>query len=296
MLIIPFYSSNYENILEESDFHSSSEEEDEENNLEDSNVNDISFSDSNDHIRIELTPASIDRDDNNNNSNFAPSVRMHNLHAVYGSQNLANLATGLRNMKNTCYINAVVQCLFKSSQLVKDLMSKSDEAVMNPSRSLSNELRFLFLVLRSGVYKSITPYDFKRRIDSLLPQFAGNGQHDAQEFLTGLLDIMESEASSSSTVSSFEGSFVSTITCLTCNQKSNPKTEPFNCLQVKVTSSVEQSIQDFQRSEKIEWRCDHPSCNSTSMSVAEKKIELAKLPDTLIIQLKRFEVGFYEEK
>ena len=139
----------------------------------------------------------------------APSAsRMNNLSAIHG--NSKGTATGLRNTGNTCYLNSVVQVIANSSLLVKNLLK--GETIVSPPRKLVDELRFLLLVLRSGKFKHVTPNDFKKKIDQSLPKFSGNNQHDAQEFLSDLLRVIETETVPDTPLDVLEGRFESKVT------------------------------------------------------------------------------------
>ena len=221
--IMPTVLETYFDDLTDSDYENSSA--------------DTSFEESTSFIR--MSPSKITRERKTPTKPTKPtnsaksSIRMHNLHAVYGNKS-DYIATGIKNIGNSCYMNAVLQCLKSSEQLVEVLLSKRDQVIINPTGSLVNELRFLLLVMQSGDYKSISPLDFKERLGSILPQFAGYYQEDAHEFLTGLLDTIKTEMELQTDFEMFEGTFESSITCSTCKNESKPKKEPFNNLQIAI--------------------------------------------------------------
>lgn len=86
----------------------------------------------------------------------------------------------------------------------------------------------------------------------------------------------------------FEGIFMSTLTCTSCQDKSDTF-EPFNCISLPIPSGSHCHIRDclshFSKEERIAaWEC--PKCKQKRE--AEKRIVICKLPKILIIHLKRF--------
>ena len=108
--------------------------------------------------------------------------KIHNLNGVYGGNKGDYLSTGLRNTGNYCYLIAVLQCIIKCDDLFKMLMNGREGRLSHFSGSLTDELRFLAMVLRSGEYRYVTPNDFRLKVADKLNQFSGNRQHDAHEF------------------------------------------------------------------------------------------------------------------
>ena len=90
---------------------------------------------------------------------------------------------GLNNLGNTCFMNAVLQCLAHTPALVHALES-------NPSKAdrLVASLRSLLQALQQRGRSSVAPNQFKKEIGTRAPYFAGYQQHDAQEFLRYLVD------------------------------------------------------------------------------------------------------------
>nr|CCA22162.1 ubiquitinspecific protease putative [Albugo laibachii Nc14] len=95
---------------------------------------------------------------------------------------------GLENIGNTC----CVQCLSHLQVLMRyfDTNDRMEESAGRGQVVVS--FHSLMQKLWSNA-KSIEPYELKRVISRLQPQFQGHEQHDAQEFLRFLLDSLHDE-------------------------------------------------------------------------------------------------------
>ncbi|GKZ01012.1 hypothetical protein MPSEU_001052700 [Mayamaea pseudoterrestris] len=111
-----------------------------------------------------------------------------------------SLATaGLKNIGNTCYINAPLQCLLHSTPLTRHFLSGTYREDLNSDHVMrtGGELAISFArvvremqmnpqLCRNGGYFS--PLALRRSVAKFDARFAGSQQQDAQEFLAYLLD------------------------------------------------------------------------------------------------------------
>ncbi|XP_077044515.1 ubiquitin carboxyl-terminal hydrolase 43 isoform X1 [Agelaius phoeniceus] len=103
-------------------------------------------------------------------------------------------AQGLRNHGNTCFMNAVVQCLSNTAPLAERL-------ALGRYRARGEVTQRLAALVRALWTREYTPQlsaEFKNIVSKHSSQFRGNAQHDALEFLLWLLDRMHEDLGAAS--------------------------------------------------------------------------------------------------
>ncbi|BEI95738.1 hypothetical protein CcaverHIS631_0106870 [Cutaneotrichosporon cavernicola] len=172
--------------------------------------------------------------------------------------------TGLKNLGNTCYMNSTVQCLSATFPFAQFFLDGAYRRDLNTTSNLGTKGRMAkaFAALLTAVwgedFKSLSPITFRQSIISFNDLFAGNLQHDSQEFLSFVLDglhedlnrvkqkpqiemtpdreraletlspsvasdkewILYRQRDDSFIVDLFQGQYMSRTTCLTCRKTS----------------------------------------------------------------------------
>ncbi|XP_068066071.1 ubiquitin carboxyl-terminal hydrolase 43 [Anomalospiza imberbis] len=106
-------------------------------------------------------------------------------------------AQGLRNHGNTCFMNAVVQCLSNTAPLAERLALGRYRA-RGPRAEVTHRLAALVRALWTRQYTPQLSAEFKNIVSKHSSQFRGNAQHDALEFLLWLLDRMHEDLGAAS--------------------------------------------------------------------------------------------------
>ncbi|NXA35898.1 UBP43 hydrolase, partial [Eudromia elegans] len=104
---------------------------------------------------------------------------------------------GLRNHGNTCFMNAVVQCLSNTAPLA-ELLALGRYRARGARAQVTHRLAALVRALWSLDYTPQLSAEFKSIVAQHSSQFRGNAQHDALEFLLWLLDRLHEDLGASS--------------------------------------------------------------------------------------------------
>ncbi|KAG5860814.1 Ubiquitin carboxyl-terminal hydrolase 5, partial [Gonioctena quinquepunctata] len=117
--------------------------------------------------------------------------------------------TGMTNMGNSCYLNSVIQMLFRIPDFIHKYYQGADEIFgksgADPAEDFSVQMSKLGYGLLSGKYAvppppdspvdadppGICPSMFKTLVGRGHPEFSTKKQQDAQEFLLHLLTLLE---------------------------------------------------------------------------------------------------------
>ncbi|KAG9313137.1 hypothetical protein JVU11DRAFT_6587 [Chiua virens] len=122
-----------------------------------------------------------------------PPTIQSNYPVIYWSD-IQNNTTGLKNLGNTCYMNATIQCLNATvpfARFFTDGRWKNAVNMLNPMGTkgvLVNAFASILYEMSHSELPHFTPLPFRKSICHHAPQFGGSDQHDSQEFLTFLLD------------------------------------------------------------------------------------------------------------
>ena len=227
---------------------------------------------------------------------------------------------GLRNLGNTCYLNASLQVLFSLApdflqdlgKMYSEIKAKSTDTSTESSIPICSSIlvigKELGLVsdipgIESTGSSSADPSILKKEIDKKLPDFKGYQQQDAEEFMSRLIDILHEELLDATKNIGIEEKSLPTSTffrlviklsrkCDSCGS-SESSHETFNRLALEVHDrdmsdnewNIEKSLEQYFSTEKVEnFQCEE--CNN-SISCT-RCTTIVSRPKALLVQLKRF--------
>ncbi|XP_034290556.1 inactive ubiquitin carboxyl-terminal hydrolase 50 [Pantherophis guttatus] len=232
--------------------------------------------------------------------------------------------TGLRNLGNTCYMNAVIQCLCSVSPLVEYFLSGKYIASLDKENGeIATAFAYLMNDMWLGDFDCVSPEVFRLVIGERYPAFIKKTQQDAQEFLIYVLNELhealkktnkkKNQGSSSTAWESrsclsdcsiitrlFEGHLSYDIMCLEC-QTTTYKTEIFTVLSLPIPyeseCSLEECLDCFFQQDVLTWN-NQINCSCCGIKTdAAVKASIAKSPKMVIFHLKRFDCqGSYKKK
>ncbi|XP_063782064.1 inactive ubiquitin carboxyl-terminal hydrolase 50 [Pseudophryne corroboree] len=223
--------------------------------------------------------------------------------------------TGLRNLGNTCYMNAVIQCLSCTTPLAEYLLSWLFETdVAGDNKEVVNAFANIMADLWFGEAQYVSSEDFWFAICNVHPSFGKKSQQDAQELLIYTLNALHEDltnnfsrrhstpnrsrsyigynVSDSVITRLFQGVLRQKTVCLECGHTSH-KDDIFTVLSLPIPPGNETSLQQclecfFQQ--VMLTLTDKIFCPYCKMKQdTSVKVRICKLPKILILHLKRFE-------
>ncbi|KAL0463685.1 UNVERIFIED_CONTAM: Ubiquitin carboxyl-terminal hydrolase 15 [Sesamum latifolium] len=217
---------------------------------------------------------------------------------------------GLLNCGNSCYANAVLQCLTCTKPLIVYLLRQShSRAGCGKDWCLMCELEQLVLMLRESG-GPLSPMNILMYIRSLNSQIGDGSQEDAHEFLRLLVASMQSiclegfggenfvEPRLQDTTfiqHMFGGCLRSKVKCLRCHHESE-RYENIMDLTLEIfgwVKSLEDALTQFTSSEELDGENMYRCTRCAAYVRARKQLSIQEAPNILTIVLKRFQEGNY---
>ena len=229
------------------------------------------------------------------------------------SESRVNKYVGIQNLGSTCYINSLIQIIFMQHELRNFIINckifdKGDEST-ELRYNLLHQLQDLFNILQFSSRKYIVPTEFifSLKDENNINPIDVMQQQDVQEFLQIFFDRIISQINEINKCQSVDNGtnvFEQIVGGSIANQMIQGRQsdrhivnqireleEPFYCLslEVKGFKDLLSSLKKFVENEYIDdfsWEEGKPVENIT------KRQCISKLPSTLFLHLKRFEINF----
>ena len=237
-----------------------------------------------------------DTEEDDNNNEAAQSISGYSLKSCGH--------VGLKNLGCICYMNSIMQQLYMVPTFRYAIMSADDKELPKPASNynysidddnLLHQLQNMYTYLTFSEKMDYNPKDFCFSYKD----FDGNpinvrAQQDSQEFYNNFCDKIENCLKHSQYKyiinDVFSGQSCSSVLCKNCQHISNRFEDFYNLtLEVKNLNNLKESLQKLSVPEIIE---DFKCSNCDKKVTINKITSLNKLPNVLIVHLKRFYLDY----
>ncbi|KAI4321109.1 hypothetical protein MLD38_034529 [Melastoma candidum] len=227
---------------------------------------------------------------------------------LYTWKEVELLPCGFINCGNSCYANAVLQCLAFTPPLTAYFLQEFHSMTCT-KKDWCFMCKFEGVILKAKVGISpISPIEIVSHLRNIGSQLSNGRQEDAHEFLRYAIDSMQSICLAKSGLKctsvdeettliglTFGGYLRSKIRCTKCQSKSE-RHERMMDLTVEIEGDIgtlEEALHRFTESETLDGDNKYQCSSCKSYEKARKKLTVLEAPNILTISLKRFQTGRY---
>ncbi|XP_051118053.1 ubiquitin carboxyl-terminal hydrolase 17-like [Andrographis paniculata] len=228
---------------------------------------------------------------------------------LYNWNKIELIPRGLINCGNSCFANAVLQCLaFTPPLTAYFLQGLHTKDCKTKEWCFTCELEALVKKAKEGK-TLLSPERVMSQMQNIGRNLANGREEDAHEFLRYAIETMQSACLKESGVKmpsslneettllglTFGGYLQSKIECLGCGGRSKQH-ERIMDLTVEIggdIGSLEDALRQFTRSEILDGENKYNCSRCCSYQKAKKKLRVFEAPNVLTIALKRFQSGKY---
>ncbi|CAM9135114.1 unnamed protein product, partial [Bubo scandiacus] len=212
------------------------------------------------------------------------------------------VGAGLRNLGNTCFLNATVQCLTYTPPLANYLLSREH------GRSCHQEGFCMMCIMQNHTIQAfgssgntIKPVSFIQNLKNIAQHICFGRQEDAHEFLRYTIDAMQKAClsrcakldrqSQATTLvhQIFGGSLRSRVKCVECEAVSDTY-EPYldMALDIGQSSNIKQALEQFVKLELLAGDNAYSCAQCKQKVLACKRFTIHRASNVLTLSLKRF--------
>ncbi|KAI3460060.1 hypothetical protein Pfo_016723 [Paulownia fortunei] len=214
---------------------------------------------------------------------------------------------GLKNCGNSCYANAVLQCLAFTPPLTAYFLQGLHAKTCHKKEwCFTCEFEALVKKAKEGNYP-LSPARIMSQMQRVATHLGNGREEDAHEFLRYAIDAMQFVCLKEAGVNvlssleeettllglTFGGYLQSKIECMRCGGKSKQH-ERIMDLTVEIGGEIgtlEDALRQFTRSEILDGENKYHCGRCKSYEKAKKKLRVLEAPNVLTIALKRFQSG-----
>ena len=219
---------------------------------------------------------------------------------------VSKIGVGLENLGNTCFMSVIIQNLANTDVLLNyiDLGEHTDECTLSNWCSICELHLLLPAILNSA--KAVKPNQFFKNFLTLSPTLIKYKQHDCHEFWHCLFmhgqtclvpkTYQDTGVEETTILHKIFGGYIKSEKQCTICQKISPKYDAFMDLSLDIgdeddssISSLRDALNHYTNAELL-TKDDKPYCEECEENTTTTKtITLFKLPQILIIHLRRFD-------